>query len=220
MHLATAPGTADVSGSGDSFGFCAVGRLPGPLALQSEPLRQSLLRDDRTSYPARPAWLWQWTPLPNQAGASRLGVEAVWNFFARRATEGNLALSRHSVTSAMTPYIWTAGVVSPTCFGAGYFLRESPVACWFLLVLGSLPVLTVCGMSIYFGLRDPDRLHSEEYRLRSRALQITETKGGKFLVNPVDMATIANPYPTPKQLGHRPSAPDANPETQGGADHA
>ena len=49
------------------------------------------------------------------------------------------------------------------------------------------------GIAIVFSLADPDRLHTEDYHLRRQALEITDAKGKKFEVSPVDVAAIANP---------------------------
>jgi hypothetical protein len=66
-------------------------------------------------------------------------------------------------------------------------------------------------MYVYFGIREPDRLQSEDYRVKSRVLQITESKGGKFAVNPVELVDIANPYPETNALTYKASNPTAEP---------
>ena len=56
------------------------------------------------------------------------------------------------------------------------------------------------GIAIFFSIADPDRLHTEDYHLRRQALEITDAKGKKFEVSPVDVAAIANPWPTKKAI--------------------
>ena len=52
----------------------------------------------------------------------------MFGFFSHSRAEGQTALGRHAVKSAMTPIFWITTVSAPSCFGAAYALGESPVA--------------------------------------------------------------------------------------------
>src|SRR5258708_38757398 len=106
-------------------------------------------------------------------------------------------MGRHTVKNAMTPFIWMVGVASPICFSAAWCFHSYEFFCGSLILAGIVPIFTACFAFLYFVIRDPDRLHSEDYRLRSRALEITESKGGKIAIAEVELVDIANPYPDP-----------------------
>src|ERR1700732_340513 len=95
----------------------------------------------------------------------------------------------------MTPMLWVCGICCPACFTAAVWLRDSSLLCTILVLTGILPILVASGMYVYFGLTDPDRLHTEDYRLRSRALEITESKGGQIDISPVGLGELTNPFP-------------------------
>lgn len=140
------------------------------------------------------------------------------NFFANVAARGHASTGRHVVQNAMTPALWLCGIVCPTCFGAAYGFRDQPFFCATFAILGALPIVTACGLYIYFSVRDPDRLHSEDFRLRTRALEITESKGGRLIVDRVNLQEIANPYPSDRALPAAATVPGAvdNKATSGG----
>jgi hypothetical protein len=114
--------------------------------------------------------------------------------------QGQQALGRHTAKYAMTPGIWLAGVVPPSCFGAAWALREQPYPPAVLIALGALPIVVTCFVFVWFALVDPDRLGTEDFRLRQRGLEITQSKGGRFEVEPVNLVNIVNPFPSPKEI--------------------
>jgi hypothetical protein len=122
------------------------------------------------------------------------------NWITDRTTRHTTTAGRHTVKSAMTPIIWPTVIISPSCFASAVCLKESTVPCVTLIAIGAIPILTMCGIYIYFAMKDPDRLQDEDYRLRGRMLDITESKGGKIRVSDVSLSEIANPYPSPKAL--------------------
>lgn len=81
-----------------------------------------------------------------------------------------------------------------------------------LFAIGLLPPILFAIAYLYFMLRDPDRLHSEEFQLKSRSLGTVESKGGTISILPVDLST--NPYPEPKRL---PDSGTENPPAAGTA---
>lgn len=42
-------------------------------------------------------------------------------------------------------------------------------------------------------VKDPNRLHSEEFQTRARALDFISSKGGPITFNPLDLQSITNP---------------------------
>jgi hypothetical protein len=72
------------------------------------------------------------------------------------------------ISSALNPMLWLTGIVSPLSLvlavsTGDVLLREA------LLGLAILPVLVTIVAYCVFIIRDPDRLQSEEYRLRRDA---------------------------------------------------
>ena len=81
------------------------------------------------------------------------------------------------VRNAFNPILWGCAVATPTCFLFSAILREDPVLRYGFAVVGALPVLTLVGAYLYFMLRDPDRLQSEEFITRQQELVLLERKG-------------------------------------------
>lgn len=62
-----------------------------------------------------------------------------------------------------------------------------------LLVVGSTPILCACGAYVYWMLKAPDRLHSEDYQLRRQALQMIYEKGARAAILASSVVAITNP---------------------------
>jgi hypothetical protein len=109
--------------------------------------------------------------------------------------------------NAVQPISWMCLVVSLPCF---YLANraESPLR-YLYFGFGCVPIILFVVAYVYFMLRDPDRLHSEEFQLRGRALSLVESKGAGIHFDPVDLASISNPYPQPKQIEHGGTRQDA-----------
>ena len=78
--------------------------------------------------------------------------------------------------TALNPLLWLVGLSLPMLLGAAVLIADQAVR----LALIGLAALPICLTAIaYFLLlfRAPERLQSEEYRLRQRALQILYRKG-------------------------------------------
>ncbi|HLL46221.1 MAG TPA: hypothetical protein VK399_05915 [Longimicrobiaceae bacterium] len=84
-----------------------------------------------------------------------------------------------------------SGIIAPTCFGFAFlFEGTSQVA---LLVTGILPIAIACGGYVYFALKDPDKLQSEDYQLRKQALELIEERGSRIAVAATSVEAITNP---------------------------
>lgn len=81
------------------------------------------------------------------------------------------------VRNAFNPILWGCAVATPVCFLSGLLFQADPIIRYGLVALGALPVLTLIAAYLYFMLRDPDRLQSEEFVLRQQELTVTERKG-------------------------------------------
>jgi hypothetical protein len=98
---------------------------------------------------------------------------------------------RLQVRSALNPLLWLCAICTPLTFGLAIFASGFMQAA--LLVLGGTPILCACGAYIYWMLRSPDRLHSEDYQLRRQALQMIYEKGGRTAVLASSVVAITNP---------------------------
>jgi hypothetical protein len=90
------------------------------------------------------------------------------------------------VRTAVNPLLWMTGIVTPLSLVLAVIANER----WMrvaLLSLGALPVAVTLAAYFVLLFRDPDRLQSEEYRLRQRALQMVYKKGAGAEI--VDAAT-------------------------------
>lgn len=116
-----------------------------------------------------------------------------WTVLATEALKG----ARR--TNAVQVICWMCVVVSIPSF---YFATQQPpgtlqVA---LLVAGFIPIALFSFAYLYFLFKDPDRLHSEEFQLKSRSLDLIENKGGTIDMDRVNLTAITNPYPTQQRL--------------------
>ena len=87
------------------------------------------------------------------------------------------------VSTAMNPLLWLVGLVSPlalllSLLAADTWLRPA------MFAVGVMPPLLAIIAYFVFLFRDPDRLQSEEYRLRQRELIIYEKGANAEIVDP------------------------------------
>ncbi|MDE2016067.1 MAG: hypothetical protein KGI57_00005, partial [Hyphomicrobiales bacterium] len=80
------------------------------------------------------------------------------------------------VRTAVNPLLWLVGLVTPVSLAAAV-LSDDPTVRIVCLALAAAPVLVAVVAIFLFMFYDPDRLQSEEYRLRQRALQMIYRKG-------------------------------------------
>jgi hypothetical protein len=89
------------------------------------------------------------------------------------------------VRTALNPLLWLVGLTTPAAFILAAFIGDQLIRL-ILLCFAAIPVVATLVAYVIFIFRDPDRLQSEEYRIRQRALQILDKKGGSTEV--VDVA--------------------------------
>jgi hypothetical protein len=92
------------------------------------------------------------------------------------------------VRTALNPLLWLVGLTTPAAFILAAFIGDQLIRL-ILLCFAAIPVVATLVAYVIFMFRDPDRLQSEEYRIRQRALQILYKKGGSTEI--VDVASQA-----------------------------
>jgi hypothetical protein len=110
----------------------------------------------------------------------------------RLTRSAHAGTGRVRVRSALNPALWLCGIVSISSFSIGAW--SSGAFQTALFVVGCAPISLVIGAFIYFMIRDPDRLQSEDYLIQQRALTLIQEKGGKIPISPTSIEVIANPY--------------------------
>lgn len=93
------------------------------------------------------------------------------------------------VRNALNPLLWVIGLTTPLCLLTIVLVSAEVIR---LAVLGfaALPVIVALIAYILLLIRDPDRLQSEDYRLRQTALQIIRRKA-----SPVEIVDVGNETP-------------------------
>jgi hypothetical protein len=92
------------------------------------------------------------------------------------------------VRTAINPLLWLVGLTTPLAFILTAVIADKLIRIM-LISFAAVPVIATLATYVIFMFRDPDRLQSEEYRIRQRALQILYRKGGSTEI--VDVATQA-----------------------------
>jgi hypothetical protein len=106
--------------------------------------------------------------------------------FERIAHFGVSRLERIRVRSALNPILWLSVSVPIISWAAAFLFREQIIFASILIAAGCLPILTAVLAYMILLFRSPDRLQSEEYQLRQKALQMLYRKGGSTEI--VDVA--------------------------------
>lgn len=90
------------------------------------------------------------------------------------------------VRTAINPLLWLVGLTTPLAFILSAIVDDRLIRI-LLICFAAIPVIATLLAYVIFMFRDPDRLQSEEYRIRQRALQILYRKGGS-----ADIVDVAN----------------------------
>ncbi len=106
------------------------------------------------------------------------------------------------VRSALNPFLWSFSW-SLVFLGFAAVFREDPLAKYVLLSLSAVPMIVTMPIGCFFAIKNPDRLQSEEYRLRQRALQILQKRGSATevveVVNDIPQLRIETRQPSDKE---------------------
>lgn len=97
--------------------------------------------------------------------------------------------------TALNPALWMVGLISPLSLILAAFAAD-PLARLVLFCFAGAPLLFAMMAYLIWVFRDPDRLQSEEYRVRQQALRYLYKKGGSTEI--VDVAKQAARIETSK----------------------
>ena len=101
------------------------------------------------------------------------------------------ALTRIKST-AMAPSLWLAGVVG-LIFLTGsviFTVQGATILAALSFGVASIAAFTPIFTNVYFTIKDPDRLQSEEYVIRNRVMDLVGQKGKGFAINPMDFEIL------------------------------
>ncbi len=85
------------------------------------------------------------------------------------------------VQSALNPFLW--GFAWSVVFAVlSYLFRDDAPVKYICLGLAALPELTAFAVGVGFALTNPDRLQSEEYVIKQRALKMLIRRGASTQV--------------------------------------
>ncbi|MFY9970383.1 MAG: hypothetical protein WBQ45_25140 [Roseiarcus sp.] len=85
------------------------------------------------------------------------------------------AISRAAVVrvqNALNPLLWVLAIAAPICWIAAYMFRDDPILKYGFAGLGALPIVAALVAYFLYFFLDRDRLQSEEFVLKERALQL------------------------------------------------
>jgi hypothetical protein len=91
--------------------------------------------------------------------------------------------------TAINPALWLVGLVTPLSLALTAIVGDQ-IARLILFCFAAAPVLFTFVVYVALLYRDPDRLQSEEYRIRQQALRYLYKKGGS-----TEIVDIANQVP-------------------------
>lgn len=90
--------------------------------------------------------------------------------------------------------LWMSGITIPIMAISAYYFSDVDTiisyACIFIIFI---LVIVICGVFIYFAIRHPEKLQSEDYQLRHQSLQWMQQKSGNVEISPVSLDQIVNP---------------------------
>lgn len=91
-----------------------------------------------------------------------------------------LDLSRRAgvlrVRTVLNPLLWLTATVMPACFTAGGVIGYESALGTAITLAGLVPPLITLVFYVVFAIRDPDRLQSEEFVVRSMELRLYERR--------------------------------------------
>lgn len=111
--------------------------------------------------------------------------------FSELARHSAGAASELKVRSALNSMLWLSAILTPTLIGGAWLLRSAPILSALLGVCSVIPVLSTCGVFVYFALRRPEKLQSEDYQLRSESLRMIEIHAGSLNFDPSTLERIS-----------------------------
>lgn len=112
------------------------------------------------------------------------------NVFERLTHLAEQALGKMKVSSALNPVLWLSAIAIPIGFWAAS--STNPVLQIAGLLLAFAPVVLFAIGFLFFMVKSPEKLRSEEYELRKMALELVEEKGGRIAIAQTSVEAISN----------------------------
>jgi ABC-type bacteriocin/lantibiotic exporter with double-glycine peptidase domain len=106
------------------------------------------------------------------------------------------------VRTAINPLLWLVGLTTPLAFILAAVIGDQLIRL-LLICFAAIPVIATSVVYVIFMFRDPDRLQSEEYRIRQRALQILYRKGRSADIVDVTNQTARIETSLPRNAGEK-----------------
>jgi hypothetical protein len=78
-----------------------------------------------------------------------------------------------------------------------FLSRENHDLMQFFLYVAAAPILASVIGFLYFMIRDPQRLQSEDYQIRHETLEFIRQKGSSLEISPLSLEAITNPRALP-----------------------
>ncbi|MFZ3484226.1 hypothetical protein [Sphingomonas sp. 3-13AW] len=94
--------------------------------------------------------------------------------------------------SILTPIGALAVAVLSVTVTAAVYVRPSPLS-WLLLIIGVVPLGVALWAYIYFAIRDPDRLQTEDFRIQRQYVALIGTPDGQHIITGEGARLIDNP---------------------------
>ncbi len=125
-------------------------------------------------------------------------------YFTRMSNAGGIerytqfvhSANRVYVRNVLNPLLWLCGIGCPLLFLTAREFRDVPWIRGTAFIIGVLLLLVTIAAFIYFAIRDPDRLQSEEYSLQIKRLQMMmQGKTEPILIDATSSPASANPVP-------------------------
>jgi len=99
--------------------------------------------------------------------------------FEEIAKLGVSRLERVRIRSALNPIIWLSVPTAVISWSAAWLFQYHSAIAGVLIGIGCLPIVAAVSAFMILLFKNPDRLQSEEYQLRQKALQMIYRRGGK-----------------------------------------
>src|SRR5258708_2346202 len=183
-------------------------RLEGPdrraarRRVQGLPQPRNPLAGTQRQQARREPHLWMEPPRPRQR------VTNIERWIAMNPTRlFRLVSGNRRAPCSLKPILWFCPSVSSICFGSAIALaheRGLQRLAAVVALVGILPILVACFTFLWFTLRRPEKLHSEQYELRDKALDLLDHKGSKVELTPASLTDL---------VGLTTEVPKSNPPT-------
>lgn len=103
------------------------------------------------------------------------------------------AASKIQVKSALNPMLWLSAITLGTCLGFAKLFEDNSVLQTILVGVGLCPVLVTCMGFVYFAIKKPEKLQSEDYQIKHLSLQMIQQQSDGKEITIDTLKPIFNP---------------------------